>query len=155
MLHAASVSCIHLFVDSASVPVSPPFEKWTPSSEPESTGNRLCASAEWVSEWESVKAPSTYRERVEGWGQQWGGGCWEAKLIHCDRNQSCQDHHDQAAWTAYIQSNPLPRGRRDVGGSQRKEGMYWLRHLERKSVCECLCAEQGGWQHLSTFNPLK
>lgn len=35
-----------------------------------------------------------------------GGGCWEAELIHCDRNQSSQDHHDQAAGTAHIQSKP-------------------------------------------------
>lgn len=38
----------------------------------------------------------------------------DADVIRCDRNQSCQDQQDQTAWTAHMQSNAQPRGRRDV-----------------------------------------
>ena len=116
--------------------------------------------SEWMSERGSgsqSKPRALIRRKEGGRGgggcSRWGGGCWEAKLIHCDRNQSCQDHHDQAAWTAYIQSTQQLRGSGDVGAQEESRGCASTRHWEEESVCLCVCLCMCEYLHLHMQQP--
>lgn len=91
--------------------------------------------------WKSLKAPTTCGERSDGWGcrrVEVAAGSY-TDIIRCDRNQSCQDQHDQTAWTAHMQSNPQPRGRRDVSVGVGVRQRVRVRRA-------------GGEQHLSSHN---